>query len=131
MDAGLACTLRATDDYGFCASVAIHFAPRTPVPLLEMYTKGVTFHVSRSDSRLLLPELLDLVVSERLDPNAVPATVVSWEERQRLGWSSRSSLWLAANHQTFDPPPHNPKVAGSNPAHAIGGRPAYAGPISF
>jgi hypothetical protein len=33
--AGLACTLRSTDDYGFCTSVAIYFTPTTEVPLLD------------------------------------------------------------------------------------------------
>ena len=37
---GLACTLRSTDDYGFCTAVAIHFGASTPVPLLHMYTRG-------------------------------------------------------------------------------------------
>ncbi len=77
---GLACTLRSTDDYGYCTSVAIHFSQTTPVPLLEMYTKGITFHVSRADSRLLLPEVIELVTSGRLDPSAVPTRVVGWDE---------------------------------------------------
>jgi threonine dehydrogenase-like Zn-dependent dehydrogenase len=77
---GLACTLRSTDDYGFSTSVAIHFAETTPLPLLHMYTKGITLHVSRADSRRFLPAVLDLVRSGRLDPTAVPATVVNWDD---------------------------------------------------
>ncbi len=77
--AGLATTLRSTDDLGTCTSVAIHFAPETPVPLLEMYTRGVTFHVSRANSRALLPEVLALVADGRLEPLAVPTTVVPWD----------------------------------------------------
>jgi threonine dehydrogenase-like Zn-dependent dehydrogenase len=77
---GLACTLRSTDDYGFCTSVAIHFGATTPVPLLRMYTKGITLHASRADSRRLLPEVLDLVVAGRLDPTAVPTTVAAWDD---------------------------------------------------
>ena len=77
---GLACTLRSTDDYGFCTSVAIHFAEMTSLPLLHMYTKGITLHVSRADSRRFLPEVLSLVESGRLDPGVVPATVVSWDD---------------------------------------------------
>lgn len=59
--------------------MAIHFAPETPVPLLEMYTRGVTFHVSRANSRALLPEVLALVADGRLEPLAVPTTVVPWD----------------------------------------------------
>lgn len=77
---GLAAVLRSTDDYGYCSSVAIHFQPTTAVPLLEMYTRGVTFHVSRTDSRRLLPEVLGLVADGRLDPLAVPVTTVDWPE---------------------------------------------------
>jgi alcohol dehydrogenase len=77
---GLACTLRSTDDYGYCTSVAIHFAQATPVPLLHMYTKGITLHLSRADSRRLLPEVIELVASGRLDPALVPARVVNWAD---------------------------------------------------
>ena len=77
---GLASVLRSTEDYGYCTSVAIYFGASTPVPLLEMYTRGVTFHVSRADSRRLLPEVIDLVASQRLDPLRIPTTVVPWDQ---------------------------------------------------
>jgi threonine dehydrogenase-like Zn-dependent dehydrogenase len=44
---------------------------------------GITFHVSRADSRRLLPEVLALVASGRLDPLAIPTTIVRWEEAPR------------------------------------------------
>ena len=77
---GLSCTLRSTDDYGTCTSVAPQFAPTTPVPLLAMYTKGITFHVSRADSRRYLPEVAELVASGHFSPAAIPTTVVPWEQ---------------------------------------------------
>jgi threonine dehydrogenase-like Zn-dependent dehydrogenase len=77
---GLACTLRSTDAYGWCTSVAIHFGETTPLPLLRMYTKGITFHLSRADSRRLLPEVVELVAAGRLDPTVVPTTVVPWDD---------------------------------------------------
>ncbi len=76
---GLLAAVRSTDGYGFCTSVAIHFGETTPMPLLEMYTRGITFHTSRADSRRLLPEVLDLVEAGALDPAAVPTTTVGWE----------------------------------------------------
>ena len=45
-----------------------------------MYTRGITFHTSRADSRRYLPEVLDLVAAGRLDPLAVPTTVVDWDQ---------------------------------------------------
>ena len=76
---GLHAAVRSTDGYGFCTSVAIHFGETTPMPLLEMYTRGITFHTSRADSRRLLPEVIDLVEAGTLDPAAVPTTKVAWE----------------------------------------------------
>src|SRR5215471_6291624 len=77
---GFATVLRSTEDYGYCTSVAIYFGSSIPLPLLEMYTRGVTFHVSRADSRRLLPEVIDLVASKRLDPLRVPTTLVPWDQ---------------------------------------------------
>lgn len=79
-DAGLATTLRSTEAHGTCTSVAIYFAATTPIPLLEMYTRGVTFHVSRADSRRYLPAVLNLLEAEALDPLAIPTTVVPWDQ---------------------------------------------------
>jgi threonine dehydrogenase-like Zn-dependent dehydrogenase len=77
---GLRAVLRSTEDYGYCTSVAIYFASATPMPLLEMYRRGVTFHVSRADSRRLLPEVLALVAAGRFDPLAIPTTVLPWDQ---------------------------------------------------
>ncbi len=82
---GLACTLRSTDDHGICSTVAIHLSPTTPVPLLNMYTKGVTLQVSRADSRLYLPAVVDLAVNAAINPLSVPTTMVDWDEAQ-LAW---------------------------------------------
>jgi threonine dehydrogenase-like Zn-dependent dehydrogenase len=76
---GLTAALRSTDDYGFCTSVAIHFAPTVPLPLLEMYTHGITFHCSRADSRRLLPAVLELFEEGLFDPLVVPTTIVPWD----------------------------------------------------
>jgi threonine dehydrogenase-like Zn-dependent dehydrogenase len=60
--------------------VAIYFDSLTSVPLLEMYTRGVTLHVSRADSRKLLPDVISLVAAGRLDPLRIPTTVVPWDQ---------------------------------------------------
>lgn len=76
---GLHCAIRSTEAYGRITPVTIHFGPATPLPLLEMYTRGITFHTSRADSRRYLPEVLDLVAAGRIDPLAVPTTIVDWD----------------------------------------------------
>lgn len=91
---GLASVLRSTDDYGYCGSVAVHFRPTTAVPLLEMYTRGVTFHVSRTNSRRLLPEVLGLVTDGRLDPLAVPVTTADWQDADRAWLTPATKLVL-------------------------------------
>ena len=76
---GLDCAIRSTQAYGRLTIVTIHFAPQTPLPLLEMYTRGITVHTSRADSRRYLNEVLDLVAAGRIDPLAVPTTEIAWE----------------------------------------------------
>ncbi len=84
---GLTCALRSTDDYGTCTTVAINFAPAVPVPLLEMYSRGVRLVVSRADSRLHLATVLSLAADGTIDPLLVPHTVVDWD--------SAHEAWLA------------------------------------
>jgi threonine dehydrogenase-like Zn-dependent dehydrogenase len=76
---GLVCALRSTEAYGLCTSVAIHFQP-VPFPMLQLYTRGITFHTSRADSRALLPAVLEHIAAGTLDPAQVPTTVVPWAE---------------------------------------------------
>ncbi len=80
---GLHCAIRSTEPYGRLTSVVIHFGEQVGLPMLEMYTRGITVHTSRADSRRYLPEVLDLVAAGRLDPLAVPTTVVDWEHADR------------------------------------------------
>jgi threonine dehydrogenase-like Zn-dependent dehydrogenase len=87
--------LRSTEDFGICTSVAIYFAPETPVPLRDMYTRGVSFMVSRANSRRYLPEVAELVASKRLDPLDVPTTVVPWEDAPRAWMEPPKKLVVA------------------------------------
>ena len=78
--AGLATVLRSTARYGYCTSLAIAFDAPTPMPLLEMYTRGITFHTSRADSLRYLPDVLQLLTTTAFDPLAIPATVRPWDQ---------------------------------------------------
>ena len=77
---GLACALRSTAPDGTCTSVGIYFEPSTPVPLLEMYTKGITFLTGRVHARPAIPEVLGLIADGRLDPRPVTRREVAWED---------------------------------------------------
>jgi threonine dehydrogenase-like Zn-dependent dehydrogenase len=77
---GLTCVIRSTERYGTCTALAIAFHAGEQLPLLEMYTRGITFHTSRADARRYLPEVLELMARTTFEPLAVPTTVCSWEE---------------------------------------------------
>jgi threonine dehydrogenase-like Zn-dependent dehydrogenase len=77
---GLPCVIRSTERYGTCTALAIAFEAGDQLPLLEMYTRGITFHTSRADARRYLPEVLELMARSTFEPLAVPTTVCSWEE---------------------------------------------------
>jgi threonine dehydrogenase-like Zn-dependent dehydrogenase len=79
---GLHAALRSTAPDGVCTSVAIYFAPETPLPLLEMYTRGCTLHTGRCHARALIPEVLGLVAGGRLDPALVTSAVVGFDEAE-------------------------------------------------
>jgi alcohol dehydrogenase len=78
--AGLHAALRSTAPDGTCTSVAIYFEPTTPLPLLEMYTRGCTLHTSRVHARTVIPEVLALVAAGRLDPALVTSAVVPFDD---------------------------------------------------
>jgi threonine dehydrogenase-like Zn-dependent dehydrogenase len=79
---GLHAALRSTSPDGTCTSVAIYFEPTTPVPLLEMYTRGCTLHTGRCHARALIPEVLALIGAGRLDPALVTSAVVGFDDAE-------------------------------------------------
>jgi alcohol dehydrogenase len=78
--ASLHCAIRSTEPEGVSTNVGIYFEQETPLPLFEMYTRGIHLHTGRVNSRTVLPEVLELVVSGRIDPAAVTSRVVSFDE---------------------------------------------------
>src|SRR5439155_24582712 len=77
---GLAHALRSTAPDGVCTSVGVYFERETPIPLLEMYTKGVTFHTGRCHARAIMPHVLELIGAGRFSPEAVTSTIVPWAD---------------------------------------------------
>ena len=78
--AGLACALRSTAPEGNCTITAIYFEPETPVPLLEMYTKGIHVTTGRAHARPAMEPVLELVSDGRLRPERVTAQTADWDD---------------------------------------------------
>ena len=80
--AGLSCALKSTDADGICTSIGIYFQP-TEMPLLDMFTQGMTFKTGRPHVRTLMPDVLELVREGRFDPDPMTVNKVSGTTRRR------------------------------------------------
>jgi threonine dehydrogenase-like Zn-dependent dehydrogenase len=76
----LALALQATAPDGLCTSVAIYFGEQPTLPLLSMYTKGITFKTGRANARAAMPHVLELTASGALHPELVTTRVVDWKD---------------------------------------------------
>jgi alcohol dehydrogenase len=76
---GLRFVLGSTDVYGQCTSVGIYFGD-VPMPLFELYTRGIHFTTGRVDLRGDLPAMLAAVTERSLDLGTVATTVATWSE---------------------------------------------------
>jgi len=88
---GLALALRSTAPDGTCTSCAIYFGEQPTMPLLEMYTKGITFRTGRANAREAIPHVLELTSSGALSPEQVTSLTVPWEQAPEAlaegGWT--------------------------------------------
>ncbi len=75
---GLRSAVRSTEPEGTCTSTAIYFAD-VALPLLDMYSRGITFRTGRVNARAVIPHVLELVAAGRLRPELVTAAVVDWD----------------------------------------------------
>jgi threonine dehydrogenase-like Zn-dependent dehydrogenase len=78
--AGLDFAIRATEPEGVCQSVSFHAGAPVPLPLGRMYTLGIRFFVGRCHAAALLPEVVELIETKRLQPDAVTTRVVDWRD---------------------------------------------------
>jgi alcohol dehydrogenase len=77
---GLALALRSTAPGGTCTAVGIFYEEYTRVPMLEMYTTGVTLRHGRVSARAEMPAILELIASGRFDPAAVTTATAGWAD---------------------------------------------------
>jgi threonine dehydrogenase-like Zn-dependent dehydrogenase len=77
---GLALALRSTAPDGTCTSTAIYFGEQPALPLLEMYTKGITFKTGRANAREAMPHVLSLAATRAIQPELVTSRVVGFAD---------------------------------------------------
>jgi alcohol dehydrogenase len=77
--AGIACALKSTDADGICTSIGIYFEP-IPLPLLDMFSQGITFVTGRPHVRTLMPDVLELVQEGKFDPDPMTVNRVDWDD---------------------------------------------------
>jgi alcohol dehydrogenase len=92
---GLACALRSTEPEGICTSIGIYFSDTTPVPLLEMYTKGIRFQTGRVHARPAMEPLLDLVRAGKFKPELVTGETAHWEDAPDAVAGHRAKLVIS------------------------------------
>jgi alcohol dehydrogenase len=89
---GLACALRSTEPDGVCTSIGIYFTETTPMPLLEMYTKGIRFHTGRVHARPAMEPIMALVRARKFKPELVTGETADWEDAPEAVAGHRSKL---------------------------------------
>jgi alcohol dehydrogenase len=81
--AGLWRALSSTAPDGTCSSVGnIHRTAR--IPVLLMYGRNVTLHVSRTHARAVIPRVLELMRDGRLHPEAVTTNIAALDDAPRV-----------------------------------------------
>jgi threonine dehydrogenase-like Zn-dependent dehydrogenase len=92
---GLACAVRSTEPEGICTSIGIYFSETTPMPLFEMFTKGIRFHTGRAHARPAIEPVLDLVRSGAFRPELITAETAQWEDAADAIAGHRSKLVIS------------------------------------
>ena len=77
---GLRLALRSTAPEGTCTSTAIYFGEQPSLPLLEMYTKGITFKTGRVHAREAIPHVLELAAARAIEPELITTRVIQWSD---------------------------------------------------
>jgi threonine dehydrogenase-like Zn-dependent dehydrogenase len=78
--AALVYALRSTEPDGTCACNTIFFEGDVALPMLEMYSRGVTLVTGRVNARAAIPAALDLVVRGLFRPGDVTDSLISWDD---------------------------------------------------
>ncbi|WP_256105991.1 zinc-binding dehydrogenase [Streptomyces sp. ODS05-4] len=93
-EAGLQTALRSTASGGVCTDTGIYFPNLMRLPLLEMYSKGVTLRTGRIDARSAMPAVLELLREGVLDTAPLEPEAVSWESAPEAWGEHRGRMLL-------------------------------------
>jgi alcohol dehydrogenase len=74
--------------------VSIIYEPETPMPFLEMYTTGVSFHTGRVRARPEIPGILELVGAGRLRPHEVTSLIAPFDDAAEAVLEPQTKLVL-------------------------------------
>lgn len=72
--------IRAAEPEGIVTSVTIHLGATTPVPLLEMYHKGVFFRTGRANVRTNLEPVLAACAHKAFKPDLIETTLYAFDD---------------------------------------------------
>lgn len=76
----LRCACRSVAPGGHCTHVGVIYEVETPVPVLEMYSTGVTLTAGRAMARPLIDAVLGLAATGRFRPELVTDRVLPWHD---------------------------------------------------
>jgi alcohol dehydrogenase len=76
----LALAVRATAPAGLLTATTMYPAALTPVPLMDMFARCITFATGQPHARRVIGDVLPLLAEGRFDPAAVVTAVADWEE---------------------------------------------------
>jgi alcohol dehydrogenase len=91
-ESGLACALRSTAPDGTCTSIGIYFDPQRPLPLFQMYSKGISFHTGRVHARPAMDPVLELIRDGKFHPELVTGETAAWDDAPEAIAEHRSKL---------------------------------------
>ncbi|MFA9269199.1 MAG: zinc-binding dehydrogenase [Baekduiaceae bacterium] len=95
--ASLRCACRSVAPGGHCTHVGVIYELETPLPVLEMYSTGVTLHTGRAMARPLIDPVLGLVGTGRFHPEIVTDRVLPWRDAQTALLEPHTKLVFTRN----------------------------------
>lgn len=77
---GLRFAIRATAAGGVCTTVGIFPRKTTGIPMMRMYSRGLTLKNGVTNARPAIPAILDLVRDGRLKPEIITTSQANWSD---------------------------------------------------